>query len=147
MKLALKEAEKAYHQGEIPVGALIVQNDQIIAKGYNQTELLKDSTAHAEIIALTAAFNTLNSKYLPEATLYVTLEPCLMCCGALYWSKIRRIVYSASDDKNGYRRVENCCNNAPKLLHPKTSLSNGILAEESLSLLKSFFKERRSNSF
>lgn len=150
MKLALKEAEKAYLQGEIPVGALIVQNDQIIAKGYNQTELLKDSTAHAEIIALTAAFNTLNSKYLPEATLYVTLEPCLMCCGALYWSKISRVVYAASDDKNGYTRIENCCNDATKptkLLHPKTSLSNGVLAEESLSLLKNFFKERRMKSF
>src|ERR1700744_5043977 len=104
MKQALKEAVRAYEEDEVPVGAIIVMNERIIAKGSNQVEKLTDSTAHAEIIALTAAFNFLGSKYLPEATLYVTVEPCLMCCGALYWSKLGRIVYGAEDEKNGYKK-------------------------------------------
>ena len=99
MRMALKESERAFSEGEVPVGAIVVMNDRVIAKGYNQVEKLTDSTAHAEIIALTAAFNFLGSKYLPEAVLYVTLQPCLMCSGALYWSKIGGIVYGAEDEK------------------------------------------------
>ena len=139
MKQALKEAQKAYDKGEVPVGAIIVMNDTIIGRGYNQVEQLTDSTAHAEIIALTAAFNYLGSKYLPEATLFVTLEPCLMCSGALYWSKIGRIVFGASDDKNGYRRVAG--SNSP--FHPKTNLTPGVLEDPCAELMKKFFRERR----
>jgi tRNA(adenine34) deaminase len=114
-------------------------NERIIAKGYNQVEKLTDSTAHAEIIALTAAFNFLGSKYLPEATLYVTVEPCLMCCGALYWSKIGKIVWGADDEKNGHRK-----NTTPhNPFHPKTVLVNGILKDECAQLMKDFFKARR----
>src|SRR5215217_8141914 len=102
MRQALLLAKHAFDEDEVPVGAVIVMNDRIIARGYNQVEKLTDSTAHAEIIALTAAFNFLGSKYLPEATLYVTVEPCLMCCGALYWSKIGKIVWGADDPKNGH---------------------------------------------
>ena len=101
MKQALVQAQRAFEEEEVPVGAVIVQNGKIIARGYNQVEKLNDCTAHAEIIALTSAFNYLGSKYLPDATLYVTVEPCVMCAGALYWSKIGRIVYGASDSKNG----------------------------------------------
>lgn len=139
MQQALKEAQKAFDAGEVPVGAIIVMNDQVIARAHNQVELLTDSTAHAEILALTAAFNFLGSKYLPEATLYVTLEPCLMCCGALYWSKIGRIVYGASDEKNGYKKTAGDKNP----FHPKTELLGGILKEEAAQLMKDFFKARR----
>jgi len=139
MKQALKEATKAYDEGEVPVGAIIVMNEKIIARGYNQVEKLTDSTAHAEIIALTTAFNYLGSKYVPEATLYVTIEPCLMCCGALYWSKIAKIVYGADDEKNGYKK--NTGNNNP--FHPKTEIVSGILKEECAQLMKDFFKARR----
>ena len=104
MKLALKEAQKALEKDEVPIGAIVVLQNNIISKGWNQVELLNDSTAHAEIIALTSAYNYLGSKYLPEATLYVTLEPCLMCCGALYWSKIGRVVFGAYDEKNGFQK-------------------------------------------
>lgn len=144
MKKALAEAQTAYEAGEIPVGAVVVMNDKIIAKGYNQVELLQDCTAHAEMIALTAAFSQMGSKYLPEAVLYVTLEPCLMCCGALYWSKIGRIVYGAADEKNGFRHYFKEKQGDPHcVLHPKTKISHGILAEECADLMKSFFKERR----
>lgn len=144
MRKALVEANRAKDAGEVPVGALVVSNDVIIAKGYNQTELLQDCTAHAEMLALTAAFGTTGSKYLPDATLYVTLEPCLMCCGALYWSKIGRIVYGAPDEKNGFRRYfrENP-EMAQKVLHPKTLLTQGVLADECARLMTDFFKERR----
>src|SRR5882724_3576480 len=130
MQQALKEAQKAYDEDEIPIGAVIVLQDKIIARGHNQTEKLTDPTAHAEIIALTSAFNYLGSKYLPEATIYITVEPCLMCAGALYWSKIGRVVFGAEDEKNGYRRGI-----GPSLLpswpfHPKTQLVKGILSEE-----------------
>src|SRR3982751_3263612 len=104
MKQALIQAQKAFDEDEVPVGAVVVMSNKIIARGYNQVEKLNDPTAHAEIIALTSAFNFLGSKYLPEATIYITIEPCLMCAGALYWSKIGRIVYGAADDKNGYRK-------------------------------------------
>src|ERR1700745_2861304 len=102
MLQALKEAKKAYDDGEVPVGAIITMNNKVIARGHKQVERLNDPTAHSEIIALTSAFNFLGSKYLPDATIYITVEPCLMCAGALYWSKIGRVVYGASDDKNGY---------------------------------------------
>ncbi|MEO6253645.1 MAG: nucleoside deaminase [Ferruginibacter sp.] len=139
MQQALKEAQKAFDKEEVPVGAIIVMNDTIIARAHNQVELLNDSTAHAEILAVTTAFNFLSSKYLPEATLYVTIEPCLMCSGALYWSKIGKIVYGASDEKNGYRR---CCGNTNPF-HPKTTLLGGILKDACAGLIKDFFKARR----
>ncbi|MGC4101359.1 nucleoside deaminase [Ferruginibacter sp.] len=139
MQQALKEAQKAFDAGEVPVGAIVVMSNKIIARAHNQVELLNDSTAHAEILALTTAYNFLGSKYLPEATLYVTVEPCLMCSGALYWSKIGRIVYGADDDKNSYRRSTG--NNNP--FHPKTVLEGGILKEECATLMKDFFKARR----
>lgn len=139
MQQALKEARRAFDEGEVPVGAVIVMNDRIIARGYNQVEKLNDCTAHAEMLALTAAFNFLGSKYLMEATLYVTLEPCLMCAGALYWSKIGRIVYAAPDDKHSYRRSTG--NTSP--FHPKTKLEPGPCKEESLQLVKGFFEARR----
>ena len=144
MKQALREAHRAAEEGEVPIGAIVVSNNKIIARGYNQVEKLNDATAHAEIIALTAAFNYLGSKYLPEATLYVTLEPCLMCCGALYWSKIGRVVYGASDERNGlHRYAKDKPAVAGNILHPKTRLTKGILEEECLQLVKNFFKERR----
>jgi tRNA(adenine34) deaminase len=139
MQQALREAQSAYDAGEVPVGAIVVMNNRIIGRGHNQVELLTDSTAHAEIIALTAAFNFLGAKYLPEATLYVTVEPCLMCAGALYWSKIGRIVWGASDEKNGHRR----CTAPHNPFHPKTELLSGVLGEECAGLMKAFFRERR----
>jgi tRNA(adenine34) deaminase len=139
MKLAIAEAQKAFDKDEVPIGAIVVLQDKIIARAHNQVELLNDSTAHAEILALTTAYQFLGSKYLPEATLYVTVEPCLMCSGALYWSKIGRIVYGASDEKNGYRKSAGT--NSP--FHPKTQLTGGILEETCAELMKKFFKERR----
>jgi tRNA(adenine34) deaminase len=139
MQLALAEAQKAYDTEEVPVGAIIVMNNRIIARAHNQVELLNDSTAHSEILALTSAFDFLSSKYLPDATLYVTVEPCLMCSGALYWSKIGKVVFGAEDEKNGYRKC--CGSNNP--FHPKTTLVGGILKEECAQLMKDFFKARR----
>lgn len=139
MQLALQEARRAFEEDEVPVGAIIVMKDRIIARGYNQVEKLTDSTAHAEIIALTAAFNFLGSKYLPEATLYVTVQPCLMCSGALYWGKIGRIVYGAEDEKNGYKRVAG--EQTP--FHPKTTVTAGVLQDECAQLMKDFFKAKR----
>jgi tRNA(adenine34) deaminase len=139
MERALQEAQLAFEEGEIPVGAVVVQNGIIIGRGHNQTERLKDVTAHAEIIALTAAFNHLGAKYLPNATLYVTLEPCHMCAGALYWSKIGRIVIGGADEKHGYRRFYG----AQSPFHPKTILQQGLLGEEGSQLMKDFFKGKR----
>lgn len=139
MRLALKEAEKAFSSGEVPVGAVIVLKEQIIARAHNQVELLNDSTAHAEILALTTAYNAMGAKVLPDATIYITLEPCLMCSGALYWSRIGRIVYGADDDKNGYRRIAGM--NSP--FHPKTELVHGILKDQCATLMKDFFKALR----
>jgi tRNA(adenine34) deaminase len=139
MRQALREAQRAFDDGEVPVGAIIVMNERIIAKGYNQVERLTDSTAHAEIIALTAAFNFLGSKYLPDAILYVTIQPCLMCSGALYWSKIGKVVYGAEDEKNGYKKVAG--EHSP--FHPKTLVSGGLLQDECAQLMKDFFKARR----
>lgn len=139
MKLALAEAQKAFDAEEVPVGAIVVMQEKIIARAHNQVELLNDSTAHAEVLALTTAFNFLGSKYLPEATLYVTVEPCLMCSGALYWSKIGSIVFGAYDDKNSYRRSTGT--NNP--FHPKTEIIGGVMQEECASLMKEFFKRLR----
>lgn len=140
MKLALREASKAMEADEVPIGAVIVMNQKIIAKGFNQVEALHDSTAHAEILALTSAFNFLGSKYLPDATLYVTVEPCTMCCGALYWSKIGRLVYGAIDSKHGGLSLHN---SSKKLLHPKTQIVKEVLAGECASILKDFFRKKR----
>ena len=139
MKLAMQEAEKAFEAEEVPIGAIVVMQNKIIAKAHNQVELLNDCTAHAEILALTTAFSYLGSKYLPEATLYVTVEPCLMCSGALYWSKIGRIVFGAYDEKNSYRRVAG--NNNP--FHPKTEITGGILEADCAGLMKAFFQKLR----
>ncbi|MCM5529457.1 nucleoside deaminase [Parasegetibacter sp. NRK P23] len=139
MNLALKQARIAFEEGEVPVGAIVVMQGKVIARGYNQTEKLKDPTAHAEMIALTSAFNLLGAKYLPDATLYVTVEPCLMCAGAIYWSKLNRIVWGADDEKNGHRRITGT-NTA---FHPKAKVTTGILADECASLMKTFFRERR----
>lgn len=136
---ALKEARLAFDEGEIPIGAVVVINQKVIARGHNMTERLNDPTAHAEMIALTSAFNYLGSKYLPEATLYVTVEPCLMCAGALYWSKIHRIVWGAEDEKNGHKRITR--DEWP--FHPKTETASGILKEECSTLMKEFFRVRR----
>lgn len=141
MQQAIKEAQKAFAINEVPVGAVIVMHDTIIARSHNQVELLNDSTAHAEILALTSAFSSLGTKYLPEATLYVTLEPCLMCSGALYWSKIGRIVYGADDEKNGYRK--NCATHHNAPFHPKTRVISGVLKDECANLMKTFFKALR----
>ena len=137
MKRALQEAEKAYNEGEIPVGAIIVTNNQIIAKAYNQTERLQDATAHAEMLAITSASEYLGAKYLKDCVLYVTLEPCPMCAGALAWSQIGKIVFGASDIKKGFSLIEN------QLLHPKTIIERNVLANESQELLQRFFQRKR----
>lgn len=137
MKQAIKEAEKARDSEEIPVGALIVADKKIIARAHNQTQVLNDVTAHAEIVAITAASAHLGSKYLHDCTLYVTLEPCVMCAGALAWSQISRIVFGASDYKRGFLRY------GKELLHPRTKLEYGVLHDECQALMKDFFAERR----
>ena len=139
MMLALKEARMALEEDEIPIGAVVVLHEKVIARGRNMTEKLNDPTAHAEMIALTSAFNSLGSKYLPEATLYVTVEPCIMCAGAIYWSKLGRVVYGTEDEKNGYKRITGA--NWP--FHPKTELIRGILKDDCAKLMKDFFKEKR----
>ncbi len=137
MKQALQEAQQAYDEGEIPVGAVVVCKNRIIARAHNMTERLNDVTAHAEMQAITAAASALGGKYLTECTLYVTLEPCVMCAGALAWSQISRIVYGASDDKKGYSLLNT------KVLHPKTQVVKGVMEEEASDVLRGFFKERR----
>ncbi|RYD87652.1 MAG: nucleoside deaminase [Sphingobacteriales bacterium] len=139
MRQALAQAQRAFEDDEVPVGAVVVLGGKVIARGYNQVERLNDCTAHAELIALTSAFSFLGSKYLPDATLYVTVEPCLMCAGALYWSKIGRIVFGTTDEKNGHRRVTG--DNSP--FHPKTIVEYGILAEDCRGLMKAFFQRKR----
>lgn len=136
MQLALNQAKQAFENGEIPVGAIVVANDQIIAKTHNLTELLNDVTAHAEIQAISSAANFLGAKYLKNCTLYVTLEPCQMCAGALYWSQISKVVCAASDDKRGYRALG-------AKLHPKTQITFGLLEEQSTALLQEFFGKKR----
>ncbi len=137
MKQALLEAKKAYDLGEVPVGAVVVCDNRIIARAHNNTEQLCDVTAHAEMVAITAACNGLGNKYLNECTLYVTLEPCVMCAGAAAWAQVKRVVYAAGDDKGGFMRF------GKKMLHPKTTVSFGIMAEECGALMTNFFKERR----
>ncbi len=137
MKQALQEARKAADQGEVPVGAVIMCNDRIIARAHNLTETLSDVTAHAEIQAITAATNLLGGKYLNDCTLYVTLEPCIMCAGALGWSQISRIVYGASDERRGFS------NFAPKALHPKTIVNSGIMEDECREIIQAFFRNKR----
>jgi tRNA(adenine34) deaminase len=136
MKKALQEAELAFEKGEIPVGAIVVIDNKIIARSHNLTELLKDVTAHAEMQSITAAANFLGGKYLIGCTLYVTLEPCQMCAGALYWSQISKIVFGASDEHRGFEKMGT-------QLHPKTTVVRGILANEASELMKRFFAERR----
>lgn len=137
MKKALQEAQEAFEEDEVPVGAIVVNNDRIIAKAHNLTERLTDVTAHAEIQAITSAASFLGGKYLKGCTMYITLEPCVMCAGALYWSQIDRIVFAAEDPKRGYRKhkVE---------LHPKTQVSFGLMGEESSQLIQAFFKKKRT---
>ncbi len=140
MNEAYKQAEMAFDKKEVPVGAIIVSNNKIIAKAHNQTETLTDSTAHAEILALTSAFDYFGAKYLPDCTLYVTLEPCTMCAGALYWSQIGKVVMGASDEKRGFLRLST---NQEKVLHPKTKLVKGVLEKQCGTLVTHFFKKLR----
>ncbi len=137
MKEALREAQKAYDEGEIPVGAVVVMGGRIIGRGHNQTERLNDVTAHAEIIAISAAAQTIGAKYLPDATLYVTVEPCTMCAGAIAWAQVGRLVYGASDEKRGYSRLK------PAVLHPKTSVAIGTLCDDCKALMQKFFQGLR----
>jgi len=138
MKEALKEAQRAFEKDEVPVGAVIVWNNRIIARAHNLTETLNDPTAHAEMQAFTAATNTIGGKYLNDCTLYVTLEPCVMCAGASFWTQLAKIVYGAADEKRGYTLVRQ------KLLHPKTVVQGGIMKEECSKLIKDFFEKKRS---
>lgn len=137
MRLALKEASYAYEEDEVPVGALMVCNNQIIGKGYNQTERLKDVTAHAEMLAITAAANYLGTKFLEECTLYVTLEPCVMCAAALRWARVGRVVYGASDEKAGFSLIQQ------PILHPKTEVHHGVHEHECSVLVTEFFRQKR----
>ena len=137
MKQALAEARKAMEQGEVPVGAVVVCRDRIIARAYNLTETLTDVTAHAEMQAITAAASALGGKYLSDCTLYVTVEPCVMCAGAIGWAQVHRLVFGAADEKRGYQRY------SPQALHPKTEVVPGVLSEECAALMKDFFKRRR----
>ncbi len=137
MKFALREAEAARDRNEIPVGAVVVCNGRIIARAHNLTETLTDVTAHAEMQVITAAANVLGGKYLTGCTLYVTVEPCVMCAGALGWSQVGAVVYGASDDKRGFRKF------APEALHPKTVVTGGVTKEECAALMKEFFKKKR----
>lgn len=138
MREALKEAKKAFEISEIPVGAVVVCKNRIIARAHNQTEKLTDATAHAEMLAVTAAANHLGSKYLSECTLYVTLEPCVMCAGALHWTQLQKLVYGASDIQRGYSLV------STPLLHPKTEVAKGIKADEAKAIIDEFFKKLRN---
>ena len=137
MREALRQAQYAFDEGEIPVGAVVVSEHKIIARAYNQTERLKDVTAHAEMLALTAAANYMGGKYLTDCTLYVTLEPCNMCAGALYWGQLKKLVFGASDEQRGYSQI------SPSLLHPKTEVSRGLLAPECRLLVDDFFRKLR----
>ena len=136
MNMALKEAERAYEENEVPVGCIIVSENKIIGKGYNLTERLNDVTAHAEMQAITAAANYLGAKYLNDCTMYVTLEPCVMCAGAIFWSQLGTLVYGASDEKRGFSKTGN-------LLHPKTEIIKNVMADEAAQLMKNFFKKLR----
>lgn len=140
MNEALKQAKIAFEENEIPVGAVIVCRNKIIARAYNQTEKLTDATAHAEMLAITSASNALGAKYLPECKLYVTLEPCVMCAGAAFWTQLGELHFGASDPNRGFSRIN------PSLIHPKTKLYAGLLADESKTLLNEFFKKLRNRT-
>ena len=137
MQMALVEARRAYDKGEIPVGCIIVADNQVVGRGHNLTETFQDVTAHAEIQAITAAATTLGGKYLTQCTLYVTLEPCVMCAGAIGWAQIRRVVYGAEDEKRGFTRL------APQALHPKCTISTGVMEQECKQLVQTFFRNKR----
>lgn len=137
MKQALLEAEKAFERGEVPVGAVVVCKDRIIARAHNLTETLTDVTAHAEMQAITAAASAIGGKYLSDCTLYVTVEPCVMCAGAIAWSQMGTLVFGAEDEKRGYQRY------APEALHPKTVVKKGVMADECVTLMKQFFASKR----
>jgi len=137
MKEALNEAHKAYEAEEVPIGAIIVHDGRIIARGHNLTETLNDVTAHAEMQAFTAAANYIGGKYLKDCTLYVTIEPCVMCAGASYWSQIKRIVFGAKDEKRGYNTI------SPNIIHPKTTIMGGVLENECRLLMQQFFQLKR----
>lgn len=137
MKQALIQAQKAFDDDEVPVGAVVVQNQKIIGRGHNQVERLQDATAHAEMIALTAAFEHLGSKYVPEASIYITLEPCLMCSGAIHWGQIKEIVFGAPDLRNGFIKKHK------ELISPKTNVISAVLEDECAAILKDFFKRKR----
>lgn len=137
MQLAIAEAQKAYAMGEIPVGCVIVADNQVVGRGHNLTETLADVTAHAEMQAITAAANTLGGKYLSQCTIYVTVEPCVMCAGAIGWAQIRRVVFGTADEKRGFTIF------APNALHPKCAVSSGVLEAECRQLMQSFFAEKR----
>ncbi len=139
MKQALKEARKALEAGEIPIGAVITCNDTIVARSFNQVEMLHDPTAHAEILAITAATHHLGGKYLDKCTLYVTVEPCPMCAGALFWTRIGRVVFGAGDEKRGFLKYH------PGIMHPRTIIKHGILENEAKTLMESFFNTKRKN--
>ena len=138
MQLALAEAHKALAMGEVPVGCVIVADGQVVGRGHNLTETLADVTAHAEMQAITAAANTLGGKYLSQCTLYVTVEPCVMCAGAIGWAQVKRVVYGAADEKRGFTVY------APKALHPKCTVSSGVLEDECRELMQSFFSQKRT---
>ena len=137
MKIALQEAQKAYDEDEVPIGAIVVCKGRIIARAHNLTETLNDVTAHAEMQAITAAATNIGGKYLNECTLYVTVEPCPMCAGAIAWAQMGRVVYGAGDEKRGYHRY------APEVMHPRTEVVNGICADEATALMKKFFSNKR----
>ena len=137
MEQAMKEAQKAYDSGEVPVGAVVVCQNNIIARAHNQTQLLNDVTAHAEIIAITSAASYLGNKYLNNCSLYVTVEPCVMCAGALFWAKLDKLFYAADDEKAGFAKLEK------QVLHPKTKVHSGLMEKEARILMQSFFKMRR----
>lgn len=138
MQLALAEAHKALAMGEVPVGCVVVAEGQVVGRGHNLTETLADVTAHAEMQAITAAANTLGGKYLSQCTLYVTVEPCVMCAGAIGWAQVKRVVYGAADEKRGFTVY------APKALHPKCTVSSGVLEDECRELMQSFFSQKRT---
>ncbi len=140
MNQALKQAEYALEEGEVPVGAIVVSQNRIISKAYNQVERLKDATAHAEMLAITAAQDYLGAKYLQNCTLYVTLEPCTMCAGAIFWAQIEKVVFGASDESRGFERLE------PSVMHPKTEIVKGLKSQESKALLQQFFNQIRRNN-
>ena len=137
MNMAFREAEKAFARDEIPIGAVVVLDNNVIGKGHNLTESLNDITAHAEMQAVTAAANYLGAKYLNDCTLYVTLEPCVMCAGALFWTQLGRLVYGATDLKRGYTLIQ------PSVIHPKTTVLSGVMEKECAEIILSFFKEKR----